>query len=119
MGPGFTRNLRKPLPALRSRQQHGLDHADDRVNRARATRGARRGFKFGQFETDEFARADEFAQQRAQRRRAQPALDPVFGGQIERVDHIRVDVKLDRRASTASITRSVSIIPCFAAMTLH
>jgi hypothetical protein len=57
------------LPAVRPCQQYGFDRADDRVNRAGATPGVRRGFKFRQFETNEFARADKFAQQRAQRRR--------------------------------------------------
>ena len=47
----------------------GFDHADDRLNRAGATAGVRRRFKFRQFETNEFAHADELAHQRAQRRR--------------------------------------------------
>lgn len=58
-----------PLPALRPRRKHGFDHSDDRLNRAGATPGVRRGFKFRQFETNEFARTDEFAHQRARRRR--------------------------------------------------
>jgi hypothetical protein len=58
-----------PLAAVLPRQQHGFDHADDRLNRAGATFGVRRGFKFHKFETHEFARADELAQQRVWRRR--------------------------------------------------
>jgi hypothetical protein len=50
-----------PLPAFQPRQQHKLDHADDRLNRAGATPGVERGFKFRQFETNEFACADEIA----------------------------------------------------------
>jgi len=44
------------------------------LNRAGATRGVRTGFKFRQFESNEFARADELAQQRAQRRRGEAIL---------------------------------------------
>jgi hypothetical protein len=54
---------------VRPRRKHGFDHADDRLNRAGATRGVRRGFKFHQLETNELALADEIAQQRAQRPR--------------------------------------------------
>jgi hypothetical protein len=66
---GFKWKGLNPLPAVRPRQQHGFDHADDGLNRAGALLRARRGFKFRHFETDEFGRADELAQQRAQRRR--------------------------------------------------
>jgi hypothetical protein len=52
------------LAAVRPRQKQRLDHADHRLNRAGATPRVRRGFKFRQFETSEFARADEFAQRR-------------------------------------------------------
>jgi hypothetical protein len=41
----------------------------DRLNRVGAMFRIRRGFKFSQFEANEFARTDELAQQRAQRRR--------------------------------------------------
>jgi hypothetical protein len=61
---GFKRNVRKLTPAV----GRGFDHADDRLNRAGATAGVRRRFKFRQFETNEFAHADELAHQRAQRR---------------------------------------------------
>ncbi len=54
-----------PLATVQPRQQHGLDHADDRFNRAGAARGIRRVLKFRQFETNEFTRADELAHQRA------------------------------------------------------
>jgi hypothetical protein len=58
-----------PLAVVRPRQKHRFDHVEDRLNRAGTTLGVRRGFKFRQFEANEFARADELAQQRAQRRR--------------------------------------------------
>jgi hypothetical protein len=54
-----------PLAVVQPRQKHGFDHGEDRLNRAGATPGVRRGFKFRHFETNEIARADELAHQRA------------------------------------------------------
>jgi hypothetical protein len=42
---------------------------NDGLIRAGATLGVRRGFKFRQFKTNELARPNKFAHQRAQRRR--------------------------------------------------
>jgi hypothetical protein len=65
---GCKRKVRKPAsptptpPATRVRSS-GLH-----LNRADASHGVRRGFKFRQFETNAFVRADKVAQQPAQRR---------------------------------------------------
>jgi hypothetical protein len=67
--PCSSATLVNPLAALRPCQKHGFDHADDRFNRAGATRGVRGGFKFRQFEPNEFVRAGKFTPQPTHRRR--------------------------------------------------
>lgn len=59
---GFKHKVRKPASRAPSPPATRFDHADDRLNRAGATPEVRRGFKFRQFETNEFARAGKFAQ---------------------------------------------------------